>query len=366
MESFSTKTEVEPAGRPSERLFWLLHIGGWLAYAAYSMLMALGHGKPIDYWVVVVAAAVTGLIVTTFLRYALRYLLRFPVPVFVAASILPVLLCSLLVSQAYVFALLKWGCLDCRPVGLLGYLAYMGSFTYIIVTWSVLYFGIKTHLKLQWQTRESLQAHAMAHQAQLKMLRYQLNPHFLFNTLNAISTLILDKDGTTANRMVTGLSAFLRYSLDADPVQRVTLKQELEAIHLYLGIEKLRFTERLNLHSNIEPAAYSAQLPSLLLQPLIENAIKYAVAKRVEGGSIEIAARRDGNVLEIAVRDDGPGFPNPGAELPAGNGVGLRNTRDRLRVLYGDQQSFVMRNREPRGAEVVLRLPFEASGALRE
>ncbi len=366
MDYATISSQPESVAAPGERLFWLLHSSGWLAYALYSLLTALGHGKPLDYWVVVAVTTGAGLLATAVLRYALRYLMRFPVPVFVAGSILPILLCALLISQAYVFALLQWGCQDCRPSGLLGYLAYMGSFTYVIVTWSVLYFGIKTHLELQWRTRESLQAHAMAHQAQLKMLRYQLNPHFLFNTLNAISTLILDRDNQTANRMVTGLSAFLRYSLDADPVQRVTLKQELEAIQLYLGIEKLRFTERLNLASDIEPAAYSAQLPSLLLQPLIENAIKYAVAKRVEGGSIEIIARRDGETLEIIVRDDGPGFPSPGADLPEGNGVGLRNTRDRLLVLYGNRQSFVMRNRQPHGAEIVLRLPYEPSGALRD
>ena len=359
-------TDNAYGGRPSERLFWSLHISGWLAYFAYSFVTALGHGKPASYWIVVAVSAATGLISTTGLRYVLRYLSQFPIQVFLAAALLPILLCSLLISQAYVSALVPWGCAECRPTGLLGYLAYMGSFTYVVITWAVLYFGIKTYLKLQWQTEETLQAHAMAHQAQLKMLRYQLNPHFLFNTLNAISTLILDQDNATANRMVTSLSAFLRYSLDADPVQRVTLKQELEAIHLYLGIEKLRFTDRLNLQSQIEPAAYSALLPSLLLQPLIENAIKYAVAKRIEGGSVEIAARRDGDMLEIAVRDDGPGFDQPSAELPAGNGVGLRNTRERLRVLYGARQSFVMRNRTPRGAEVLLRLPFESSGTVRE
>ncbi len=367
MESSSVSTtDLDLAGRPSERLFWSLHVGGWLGYFAYSLLTALGHGKPADYWVVVAVTAAAGLTLTTGLRYVLRYLSRFPVPVFLAAALMPILLCSLLISQAYVYALLQWGCDDCRPSGLLGYIAYMGSFTYVVISWAGLYFGIKTYLKLQWQTEETLQAHAMAHQAQLKMLRYQLNPHFLFNTLNAISTLILDHDSATANRMVTSLSAFLRYSLDADPVQRVTLKQELEALHLYLGIEKLRFTDRLNLQSNIEPAAYSAQLPSLLLQPLIENAIKYAVAKRIEGGSIEIAARRDGDMLEIAVRDDGPGFDQPSVDLPAGNGVGLRNTRERLRVLYGARQSFVMRNRSPHGAEILLRLPFETSGAVRE
>jgi two-component system, LytTR family, sensor kinase len=361
-----TTATTEPLDGSNERLFWTLHSGGWLAYFVYSYVVALGHGKSADYWIVAAISAIAGFFVTAGLRYILRYLSRYPVPVFLAASLLPILVCALLISQAYFCALVEWGCEDCRPSGVLGYVAQMGSFIYVVISWAGLYFGIKTYLKLQWQTRETLQAHAMAHQAQLKMLRYQLNPHFLFNTLNAISTLILDQNGTIANRMVTSLSAFLRYSLDADPVQRVTLKQELEAIHLYLGIEKLRFTERLNLQSNIEPAAYSALLPSLLLQPLIENAIKYAVAKRIEGGSIEIAARRDGDMLEISVRDDGPGFEHALDDLPPGNGVGLRNTRERLRVLYGARQSFTTRNRVPHGAEILLRLPYEPSGAVRE
>jgi LytS/YehU family sensor histidine kinase len=150
-------------------------------------------------------------------------------------------------------------------------------------------------------------------------------------------------------------------------MQRVTFKQELDALKLYLDIEKVRFTERLHLDYRIDAACYSALLPSLLLQPLIENAIKYAVAKRVEGGRLEIGARRDGDTLELRVADDGPGcaaFENGG--MPAGHGVGLVNTRERLRVLYGERQSFVAKNREPRGLEITIRMPFETSGGNRE
>ena len=122
----------------------------------------------------------------------------------------------------------------------------------------------------------------------------------------------------------------------------------------------MRFAERLTLRSDVDDDAYGALLPSLLLQPLIENAIKYAVAKRIEGGTIEIAARRIGDMLEIQVRDDGPGCPQfNGGDLPPGNGVGLRNAQERLRVLYGERQAFIVRNREPRGVEITLRLPFE-------
>jgi LytS/YehU family sensor histidine kinase len=246
-------------------------------------------------------------------------------------------------------------CLDCRPGSLLGYIGYFGSTLYVMLSWSGLYFGIKLSREIAHEREATLQATAMAHQAQLKMLRYQLNPHFLFNTLNAISTLILDGQNGTANRMVSGLSTFLRHSLDSDPMQRVTLGEELGALARYLAIEQLRFGERLRVAVDATAEARVALVPSLILQPLIENCIKHAVAKRIEGGSIAIAALVRGGELEICVRDDGPGL----CESPSGNGVGLANTRERLRVLYGQAQEVSVRPLEPSGLEVRLVLPFE-------
>ena len=351
-----------PADPSLSRQFWPLQVAGWLGYIAFSYIVAVGYGKPAGYWKVIVPVALSGFVATSALRYLLRALWRQPMSVLVASAILPVLLCAAAMGLTSVYCWIAF-CGDtpeCRPSSVTGYIASMGSYTYVVLSWAGLYFGIKNWRELQAQTQATLQATAMAHQAQLKMLRYQLNPHFLFNTLNAISTLVLDKDHHTANRMVTSLSAFLRHSLDADPMQRVTLKQELDAINLYLGIEKVRFADRLRLQIEVEPEAYMALMPSLLLQPLIENAIKYAVAKRIEGGTIEIAARRIGDMLEIQVRDDGPGCPQfNGGDLPPGNGVGLRNAQERLRVLYGERQAFIVRNREPRGVEITLRLPFE-------
>jgi len=341
-------------------LFWSLQVAGWLGYFAFNYLIALAHGKPGGYLTVVLAGTVMGFIATIGLRYVLRALSGLPATTFFAAALVPVLLTAAAMGLAYVFSLIEWCGEECRPSSVLGYIAYMSSFTWVVLSWAGLYWGIKNYQQMQAQTQAALKATAMAHQAQLRMLRYQLNPHFLFNTLNAISTLVLDGDNQTANRMVTSLSAFLRHSLDADPMQRVTLKQELDALHLYLGIEKVRFADRLTLRTDVDDEAFGALMPSLLLQPLIENAIKYAVAKRIEGGTLEIAARRHGDMLEIQVRDDGPGCPQfTGDDLPPGNGVGLRNARDRMRVLYGEQQAFVVRNREPRGVEITLRLPFE-------
>jgi two-component system LytT family sensor kinase len=189
------------------------------------------------------------------------------------------------------------------------------------------------------------------------MLRYQLNPHFLFNTLNAISTLILDNQNRTANNAVTRLSEFLRYTLDQDPVKKVTLRQEIEALDLYLGTERLRFGERLRLEYAIDGPALDALVPSLLLQPLLENSLKYAVSSREQGGSIRIEGRIRGAMLEVSVIDDGPGLRD-GAPTNERRGVGLRNTRERLAVLYGEHHRFAVLNSHP-GLRVDMALPLE-------
>ena len=171
------------------------------------------------------------------------------------------------------------------------------SMTFLLVCWSAIYFGIKYYESLQKQREAALRSAALAQEAQLKMLRYQLNPHFLFNTLNAISTLILDNQNRTANHAVTRLSEFLRYTLDQDPMKKVTLRQEIEALDLYMNTERLRFGSRLRLEYAVEEPALDALVPSLLLQPLIENAVKYAITPREDGGSIRIEGRTRGAML---------------------------------------------------------------------
>jgi two-component system LytT family sensor kinase len=353
-------------------LFWWLHAGGWGGVFLVNYFSALANGKPAEYWTVLLAVATTGFLGTLGLRYLLRACADRPPARLALLMIVPVLLIAAAMAMAFKLVTDLGWCGHCLPFTRFGYVTYVISQLYVLVGWTSLYLVMTTWRKLRMQTEAALAATATAHQAQLKMLRYQLNPHFLFNTLNAISTLVLDRDNGTANRMVQGLSAFLRHSLDNDPMQRVTLKQELDAIGLYLDIEKTRFAERLRLEIEIEPACWSALLPSLLLQPLVENAIKYAVAKRVEGGTIGLRASREGERLRLSVVDDGPGWPAldhggvPPDNAPRGNRVGLANTRDRLRVLYGAQQSFDVRNREEGGFVVTMTLPFETGGAPRE
>src|SRR5256886_15443397 len=161
---------------------------------------------------------------------------------------------------------------------------YTTLFRSLLLCWSALYFGIKYYESQRKQEQAMLKAVALAQEAQLKMLRYQLNPHFLFNTLNAISTLILDNQNRKANHAVTRLSEFLRYTLDQDPMKKVTLRQEIEALDLYLGTERLRFGERLRLGDPIEESALRALVPSLRLQSLLEKSLKYAVSAREQGG----------------------------------------------------------------------------------
>ena len=350
----------------TSRLFWLLHAGGWSAYFLNGYLQGLAHGKGADYFILPLSTAIAGFVVTLGLRWVLRALWQLPPAKLVAAMITPVLLATAFMGMIFLLVLIDWCGDECRPANTLGYVAYTTGYVYVILAWVGLYVGIKYYRQLQQQTRHALAATATAHQAQLKMLRYQLNPHFLFNTLNAISTLVLDRDMDTANRIVQALSAFLRHSLDADPMQRVTLKQEMDAINLYLNIEKLRFAERLRITTDIEADCWSALLPSLLLQPLVENSIKHAVAMRVEGGTLTLSARAAAGKLILSIVDDGPGCPAlEGNELPAGTGVGLANTRERLRVLYGRRQSFEIRNRPEGGLAITVTLPFETGGAPR-
>jgi two-component sensor histidine kinase len=344
------------------RLFWILNIGGWVGYTLTAWVGAFAHEKPESYFAVIAATAVIGFVLTVPMRLVFR---RFWTSSIGSMAIV-------MVSSCYVLALgwrwvhnilyYDWVKNSWRPEHLMDYVSgVMGSF-YILLCWSGLYFGIKYYQQLQEQTQKTLKATAAAHQAQLKMLRYQLNPHFLFNTLNAISTLILDGANDTANKAVSRLSDFLRYTLDNDPMSRVTLGSELNAIDLYLEIEKVRFGDRLIIEKQIEAPADNALVPSLILQPLIENAIKYAISPSEEGGVLRIAARVQRGVLVVQISDTGPGLGNGKSEHKS-SGVGLKNTRERLQQLYDDNQAFTLAPNEPSGLIITINLPFEEADA---
>ncbi|MEW6130096.1 MAG: histidine kinase [Acidobacteriota bacterium] len=198
-------------------------------------------------------------------------------------------------------------------------------------------------------------------QAQLQALRMQLNPHFLFNTLHAISSL-MRRNVEEADRMIAHLSDLLRLSLEHTGQQEVPLNQELEFLKRYLEIEQTRFQERLRVCMEIAPETLDALVPNLILQPLVENAIRHGIAPRAAPGTVEVFARRQGETLEIQVQDNGCGLQhNDSSGLT--EGVGLANTRARLIQLYGAAQHFELKNRTEGGVTVKLIIPFRQCSA---
>jgi len=193
-------------------------------------------------------------------------------------------------------------------------------------------------------------------QSQLQVLRMQLQPHFLFNALNTISVLMTE-DPRAANRTLVRLSDLLRMTLDANGKQVVPLKQEMEILQSYLDIVRTRFHDRLTVRIEVEPAALDAQVPSFLLQPLVENAIRHGVSPHARHGLVEISARRDGDTLRLDVHDNGDGLSEDGSGPPA-HGMGISTTRARLDQLYGSAHRFEIRNDPEGGARVKLVLPF--------
>jgi signal transduction histidine kinase len=347
------------------RQYWALQFIGWGGYLGFLLLSAglWEESDPVRA-AYAVMAAITGISVSLVIHKSLQVSWEKP-------PVQRAVVTALAVGLGTAFwAALKFGIsLQIYPdksphAGLPLFLDYLYWYSYsffILLSWTGLYYGVRHYQMMQDEREKALKLTAAAHQAQLRMLRYQLNPHFLFNTLNAISTLILDARGDTANRMVTALSRFLRYSLDNDPMQKVTLQQEVEAMQLYLGIEKLRFEERLEVEVSVEERAREALIPSLLLQPLVENAIKYAVARSETGGTIRLKARVFAGELLLELSDDGPGHEAAGTlGTAASGGVGLRNTRERLRAIYGSDHQCRISNAEPHGLCISIRIPFES------
>ena len=198
-------------------------------------------------------------------------------------------------------------------------------------------------------------------QAQLKALKMQLHPHFLFNTLHSISSLILE-DPAKANSMIARLGDFLRLTLEQSDEQLVTLKEETEFVRCYLEIEQVRFGDRLTVKLAVDPATLSAQVPHLILQPIVENAIQHAIAPRAAPGQIKIEATRLDSRLRLEVKDSGPGLAAT-ADSPQGHGVGLSNVRARLAQIYDGDFDFSMSNGPEGGLTVRLELPFQVEAS---
>ncbi|MGD9562147.1 MAG: sensor histidine kinase [Pyrinomonadaceae bacterium] len=229
----------------------------------------------------------------------------------------------------------------------------------VAIYWGVL--GIQQAVKYFRMYRErelrTSQLEARLATTRLQVLKMQLHPHFLFNTLNAISELI-HRDPESAERMISDLSDLLRMSFENLEVQEISLKQELEFLEKYLEIELTRFHDRLKVEMQISPDALDASVPNMILQPLVENAIKHGIGPRGEGGQINIAAARENGHLALTVRDNGLGVPFGDVDNLS-EGVGISNTRRRLRHLYGERHSFTLKNEDASGLSVNLVIPYK-------
>ena len=213
--------------------------------------------------------------------------------------------------------------------------------------------------RLALHQTESARLNEQLSKAQLNALRRQIEPHFLFNTLNAIAGLIREQRNDAAVSMIAGLSDFLRRVVEDSDRQRVSLGEEMDFAQKYLDIQKVRFAERLQVNLDVPRKLLPAQVPSLILQPMVENAIKHGIAKRVQGGTIRIAAWCSNGTLTLSVYNDGPSLLAEWEKTHPG--VGISNVRTRLQSLYGEQFKLSMKNQEPGGVEVSISVPFTLS-----
>ncbi|HQS94964.1 MAG: sensor histidine kinase [Novosphingobium sp. 17-62-19] len=347
------------------RAFWRLQFLGWGGAMLLRAMSSIANAQPWSFLVIVVIATITGFSISLLLSVIYRALInRRPLVTWgITALSLSAAVGLYAFIDSWVISLYRQGS-DASFAQL-----FLGVFYLdltLLISWTGLYYAINFFLQVEEQNDQLMRLEAQATSAQLAMLRYQLNPHFLFNTLNSISTLVLLKQTEPANAMLSRLSSFLRYTLVNEPTARVTVAQEIETLKLYLDIERMRFEERLRTEFRIDDAVRNALMPSLLLQPLVENAIKYAVGPLEYGAEITIEAQLVGPMLRVTVSDTGPGLPagtDPSTVLGVSSdstGIGLANIRDRLAQAYGENQRFDISDRPEGGFQVVLELPFEA------
>ena len=235
------------------------------------------------------------------------------------------------------------------------------SWYFLFAAWAAFFVAMSYAKQLRAADMHAAMLTREAQEAQLRALRYQINPHFLFNTLNSLSSLILSQKTDTAERMLMNLSTFFRATLSADPTADVSLEEEIKLQRLYLDIEQIRFPDRLTVEVDVPDALLAARVPVLILQPVVENAVKYGVAKSRKPVTVRISAYEEAGRLHIKVRDDGEASP---AELDggAGTGVGLKNVCDRLTARYGARAG-CLNGADPDGGYTVhLYLPVVRNG----
>jgi LytS/YehU family sensor histidine kinase len=331
-------------------LFWILQIGGWFAlFLIYVLLYYRDRILDFEAMAGLFLTYLTGCIASIFLRLIYR-------KVNYKNRSIPAL-AGIVIISSVIFANI-WYWLDIFSSSWLHplqfyldrntfrfYTSSIWSNSYILVMWSAFYFIIKLWQEWTEQKERTLQANSLAHQAQLQMLRYQLNPHFLFNSLNSIRALI-EEDKGRAKSMITELSEFLRYSLISKDYSNVPLSNELEAMQHYFEIEKTRYEEKLEVNFDIEPAAEDYPVLSFMIHPLIENAIKYGMQTSDLPLKIEISAKVRGKDLLLSVSNTGSWVDSDHASLNTGTGTGLANVQQRLQNAFPGRHKFSIEKNE--------------------
>jgi len=348
----------QPFFDDKNRAFWILQSVGWGGYFFLRSLTGFANNRDPMWIVHTLLLTATGYSLTLLMASLFRRLIQVRPLWTLILSLAAVGVASTAFSVIETWSNATFVNPGARPSGI-NYLGAILLNSSLLAAWTALYYGINYFLLLEEQIDQREKLENQASTAQLAMLRYQLNPHFLFNTLNSISTLVLLKQTDRANAMLARLSSFLRYTLANEPTAKVTLAQEVETLKLYLEIEKMRFEDRLRPHFRIEAETIGARLPSLLLQPLIENAIKYAVTPSENGADIWLNAQHRGDCVVIEVADNGNGGDGAAFAAAPSTGVGLANIRDRLTQAYGTEHSFTTRKNERGGFSVIIEIPYE-------
>jgi two-component system sensor histidine kinase AlgZ len=353
------------------RSFWPFQLGGWLLYAttlAASMVPLRNMRDDVAYHSMFLLSG----FVCSFLMYGVCHALwQARVPLIRALFTCTVVAYGLgiLCSAASVWSEIRFGGATSHFHWIYAFAGATGS-CFVLVAWSALYFGIKHYHVLQ-EERQRLQAlEVMAREAQMRALRYQLQPHFLFNILNAISTLVLDNQPRIATQMIARLADLLRRTLESPDTHQVSLKEEISVTKEYLALEKIRFGPRLMVTFAIDPETREALVPRFLLQPLVENAIRHGIAKRPQGGNLILHSETTGGRLRVRIENDGAEEDDEPVlrriSAAPHYGVGLTNTRARLEQMYG-YEATLETHATPSGAyEVRISMPFSTVETLSE
>lgn len=358
-----TNLQIEPYLLTKQNSqFWLLQICGWLGYAIivyFSIISPKAGGADFNLF-----GQMVNLIIETLIGFTLSYLQW----IFIKRIVHHPLKLTLLFSFAsatvlgFLFNTIKLGSYKAIVYGQVWYdqwniREFGGWFLFSLTTmmiWTTFFLIMLYNTRLQKEHKMLLRAQNSAKESQLQMLRYQLNPHFMFNTMNAIYALILKEDSDNAADMLEKLCSFFRYSLEKNTSQTISLYKEIEFIQLYLSIEKVRFGDRLSVSINLDKATYQAQVPTLLLQPIVENAVKYGIESQKDNGEITISAKALLDQIIIEVFNTSA---NQTHSSTTGFGIGLANTRERLSTMFNNDFDINLVVNE-QGTKVSIKMPF--------